>query len=83
MVASHGKQEGILAFCWLLSSIVVLSFSLLFYTITVFFFLLFNQLSVHRRNLSKSKHFSSVSYYSVRLNANYRKRVSEEELRCQ
>lgn len=82
MVASHGKQEGILAFCWLLSSIVVLSFSLLFYTITVFF-LLFNQLFVHRRNLSKSKHFSSVSYYSVRLNANYRKRVSEEELRCQ
>lgn len=82
MVAFHGKQEGILVFCWLLSSIVVLSFSLLFYTITVFF-LLFNQLFVHRRNLSKSKHFSSVSYYSVRLNANYRKRVSEEELRCQ
>lgn len=46
-----------------------------------YFFLLFNQLFVHRRNLSKSKHFTSVSYYSARLNANYHKRVSEEELR--
>ena len=72
----HGKKEGISVL--LLAVVIDRRFEFFIIILCNYFFLLFNQLFVHRRNLSKSKHFSSVSYYSARLNANYGKRVSEE-----